>query len=321
MYQVNEKKVLCINEIDTTKEKVVSIICLTFNHEKYIEKTIQSFIDQQTNFDFEIIIHDDASTDQTPAILKFFQAKYPGKIHLIIQKENQYSKFGFASVLKTALDAATGQYLAFCEGDDYWCDNSKLQLQVDVLNETNAGLCFHPAAELRDAGITNPNLELYESKLYSCSELIRKDFHFVQTSSIVFSRDALDNLSYDIISRSPVADVIIRLAATIDKGAVCVPVIASIYRVMSEGSWTSSMQNEDKFLNYIKSMLDTIDELNFFYADRIKSDLEYYKSMFVLSLALNDNIPLTKKLGYIGRLKFKYKIKCISFVLYRKLFR
>lgn len=70
----------------------VSICCITYNHEKYIRKTLDGFLMQKTNFNYEIIIHDDASTDGTQDIIKEYQNKYPDIFKLIIQTDNQYSK-------------------------------------------------------------------------------------------------------------------------------------------------------------------------------------------------------------------------------------
>ena len=114
------------------KKPLVSISCITYNHEKYIRDTIESFLMQMTTFPFEILIHDDASTDGTANIIKEYQKKYPDIIYPIYQKENQYSK----KIRITAtyqLPRARGKYIAICEGDDYWIDPNKLQKQVDFL--------------------------------------------------------------------------------------------------------------------------------------------------------------------------------------------
>lgn len=111
---------------------VVSIICNTYNHENYITHALESFLEQKTKFKFEILIHDDASTDATPTIIKKFAKRYPDIIKPILQTENQMSQG--INVSKTFQYArAKGKYLAFCEGDDYWIDPNKLQLQVDWL--------------------------------------------------------------------------------------------------------------------------------------------------------------------------------------------
>lgn len=119
------------------KEKgpLVSIICLTYNHEAYIKDALEGFVMQKTNFAFEIIVHDDASTDNTASIVKSYELKYPKLFANIYQTENQYSK-GNGDVGRIVFGAARGKYIAMCEGDDYWIDPLKLKKQTDFL-ETN----------------------------------------------------------------------------------------------------------------------------------------------------------------------------------------
>jgi len=113
-------------------EPLVSICCITYNQESYIRDAIEGFLMQKTTFPIEIIIHDDASTDGTTEIVREYEKKYPELIHAIIQTENQYSQ-GFFPGQKFVWPIAKGKYLAFCEGDDYWTDSNKLQMQADFL--------------------------------------------------------------------------------------------------------------------------------------------------------------------------------------------
>ena len=101
-------------------EIILSIHCLTYNHEKYIAEAIDSFLMQKTNFKFEILIHDDASTDRTVDIIKKYQQKYPEIIKPIFQTENQYSKGVNKINYKFNFIRSKGKYIALCEGDDYW---------------------------------------------------------------------------------------------------------------------------------------------------------------------------------------------------------
>ena len=112
-------------------EPTLSIICLTYNHAPFIRKTLESFLQQETDFPFEVIVHDDASTDATAAIIAEYAARYPGIVKPIYQQQNQFS---LGVPFSTRLFArAAGRYIAYCEGDDYWTDPRKLQIQVDFL--------------------------------------------------------------------------------------------------------------------------------------------------------------------------------------------
>lgn len=124
-------------------EVKVSVICLAFNHEKYIRRCLDSMLQQETNFKFELIIHDDCSTDTTRQIIQEYHDKYPDLIKVILQDENQYQK-GVAIVEKFMLPVSSGKYIAFCECDDYWTDSQKLQLQYDYMeSHSNCSLCCH----------------------------------------------------------------------------------------------------------------------------------------------------------------------------------
>ena len=114
------------------KNCMVSIICNTYNQAKYIKDALNGFVMQETSFPFEVLIHDDASTDGTVEIIKEYEKKYPDIIKPIYEKENQYSK-GKGLVGKIQKSRAKRKYVAMCEGDDYWTDPHKLQKQFDFM--------------------------------------------------------------------------------------------------------------------------------------------------------------------------------------------
>ena len=123
---------------------IVSICCITYNHSLYIKDAIEGFLKQRTSFNFEIIIHDDASTDETKAIIEKYVSKYPNKINFFYQTENQYSKGVRGIAAKFTFPQARGKYIALCEGDDYWTDPHKLQKQVDFLEKNKEySSCAH----------------------------------------------------------------------------------------------------------------------------------------------------------------------------------
>lgn len=112
---------------------LVSISCTTFNHERFIRECLDGFLMQKCNFKFEVLIHDDASTDNTIEIIHEYQLKFPEIIKPYIQKENQWSKGVRGMNAIYNYSRAKGKYIAMCEGDDYWTDSLKLQKQVDFL--------------------------------------------------------------------------------------------------------------------------------------------------------------------------------------------
>ncbi|MBP4060797.1 glycosyltransferase family 2 protein [Aeromonas sp. Prich7-2] len=127
------------------KRPVVTIICTAYNHELYIEGAIVGFLMQETNFPFEIIIHDDASADNTAVIIGEYAKKYPNIIKPILQSENQFSRLGMQMVIDLC-NSCSGDYVAICEGDDYWISSNKLQKQYDLLEaDESLSICIHNA--------------------------------------------------------------------------------------------------------------------------------------------------------------------------------
>ena len=108
---------------------LLSCCCITYNHEKFISQAIEGMLIQETDFPFEIILHDDASTDSTAEIIKKYAGRYPNIIRTILQKENQYVQK--KNIMAIPIREARGRYIASLEGDDYWIDPLKLQKQVD----------------------------------------------------------------------------------------------------------------------------------------------------------------------------------------------
>ena len=125
----------------------VSICCLVYNHAAYLEQALNGFLSQKTAFDFEIVVGEDCSTDNSRAILQQYQQQYPDKVKLVLHDANVGVTGNFLSVL----NACTGEYFAMCEGDDYWDNSTKLQQQVDFLDENkNYSICWTQFKVLKD---------------------------------------------------------------------------------------------------------------------------------------------------------------------------
>lgn len=131
---------------------LVSVLCLVYNHEPYLRQCLDGFVMQKTDFGFEAIVHDDASTDNSAAILREYAEKYPDIIKPIYEVENQYRKGTLRAIMDNAVSDSS-KYIALCEGDDYWTDPHKLQKQVDFLeSHPDYGMCFTNFNILRENG-------------------------------------------------------------------------------------------------------------------------------------------------------------------------
>lgn len=131
----------------------VSILCATYNQAAYIEDALDSFLGQETSFAFEVLVHDDASTDGTQEILRSYEERYPGKVRVQYEEVNQFEKQLIAGgYFQNGLEQiARGRYLATCEGDDYWTDKGKLQAQYDYMEAHPECVCCGHKAIVVDA--------------------------------------------------------------------------------------------------------------------------------------------------------------------------
>lgn len=166
----------------------VSVLMITYNHEKYIEEAVRSVMMQETDFDYELIIGEDCSTDNTREIVLRLKDEFPDKIRLILHQENVGMIPNFIDVY----NAATGEYIALCEGDDYWTDPKKLQLQVDFLeNNPSIRICSHPVQILREHGSSGEEIKTCPENDFDDVQSVynrMRPTSYTQTSAILFYR-------------------------------------------------------------------------------------------------------------------------------------
>ena len=172
-------------------EKIgVSVVCTVYNHAKYLRECLDGFVSQKTNFLFEVIVHDDASTDSSAEIIREYAEKYPEIIKPIIQVENQYSQ-GADIIKEFIVPVVRGEYVALCEGDDFWCDSSKLQKQYNALQDhPECFMCTNKVERVCEDGRSQnfyyPAIKVKEGVLSSRNFLETCRGHVFQTSSYFF---------------------------------------------------------------------------------------------------------------------------------------
>lgn len=251
---------------------MVSIHCLAFNHAKYIRKTLEGFVSQQTSFAYEVLIHDDASTDETPNIIREYEQKYPDIIKPIYQKENKYSK-GFKIFPEYNLPRARGKYIAFCEGDDYWCDKKKLQKQVEIMEKhPECSLCTHFTDMISENGkkvlgsipATSLGKGVIEQEVYLRYEILNG---LASQTSSFFTRTRYLQEYYEEMplyrTKMHVGDFPLTLYL-LTKGKVyfCDKVM-SCYRVHSSGSYNEKRAKDTLFnLRHLYTLIDGMAEYN-----------------------------------------------------------
>ncbi|AND83744.1 glycosyltransferase [Clostridium tyrobutyricum] len=246
-------------------EILVSINCITYNHQNYIAEAIDSFLMQKTNFKYEILIHDDASIDGTSDIIRNYSNKYPNIIKSIIQTENQYSKD--VEVLSLNSRRAKGKYIALCEGDDYWTDPYKLQKQVDYMeNNPNCGMCFHASDLIKVGKGKIDQIKPYNENCISTTEdIILGDGGFMATNSILYRKSIMNDIPNFYIN-APVKDYPLQILTSAKNYAYYINQSMSVYRIGVEGSWTSRMNSKEnkieKLITLKKQIANMLNEFN-----------------------------------------------------------
>ena len=263
---------------------IVSVSCITFNHAPYIRACLDGFLMQKTSFVFEILIHDDCSTDGTREIIEEYSKKYPDIIFPIFQTENQYSKGVRGMMARFNFPRSRGKYIALCEGDDYWSDPYKLQRQVDFLEaNTDFSICFHNMKILNES---NPSaLEFTNSKdqesVSSILDLASKG-NFMFTASVVFKKpkDGFPNWLTDL----PIGDYAIHLFNAQFGKIKFLDQVMGAYRIHAGGVWGSFSKEKlyDRWIPMLEQLQDKFsDEVNkTLRAQKIYSLLDVYMISF-----------------------------------------
>lgn len=260
---------------------LVSICCLVYNHEKYLRDALEGFVKQQTDFDFEVIVHDDASTDHSAEIIREYAEKYPKLIKPIFQKENQHSKRVKISFVYV-YPATKGKYIALCEGDDYWIDPLKLQKQVDYMEtHPSCRLCFTNGFTEKDGVRVNrviPGMEWNRKAYrpgnadYNLGEMALLDA--IPTASLVFYRD-------DILNKPKMpegaftGDSFYRLYTSSLGYAHCIDEDTCVYREGVSGSLTTQwMADDQQMANFAQRSILMVKEINRLTNFRYNAQLE-----------------------------------------------
>lgn len=228
---------------------LVTIRCCTYNHEPYIRQCLEGFVMQRTNFRFEAIVHDDASTDGTATIIREYAERYPDIIKPIYETENQYSKHDGS--IRRIMDAHThGKYVALCEGDDYWTDPYKLQKQVDFLeSHPDYVMCSHRFDQYyeEERRLEKEQDESFQGADYDLKNLIGGKW-LTQTLTVMYRRSALDLQHYESYGMS--MDIILFYALLKEGKGYCFPDVMGVYRYHNGGVWSEVSLNRRRLVEF-----------------------------------------------------------------------
>ncbi|WP_265132317.1 GNAT family N-acetyltransferase [Chryseobacterium oranimense] len=233
----NVKMLLRLSELKNT---TVSIFVMVYNHGQYLKDCLDSLLEQKTNFNYDIVVGEDCSKDNSREILLSYQKLYPGKFKLLLHPNN----IGAVDNQNITYENCSGKYIAICEGDDYWTDDLKLQKQIDFLeNNPDYSLTFHKIKEITTReerfAYDNPNAE----KTYTLEDLSKENF--IVTVSVVFRKN-FEKLP-EWMKYCPIGDYPLHLLNASYGLIKYFPDEMAIYRVGS-GIW-STQNNVDQIIN------------------------------------------------------------------------
>lgn len=216
---------------------MVSIRCITYNHASYIRQCLDGFVMQKTNFRFQAIVHDDASTDGTTEIVREYAEKYPDIIIPMYEEENRWSKHD-GSLFAIMLPLMKGKYWAECEGDDYWTDPLKLQKQVDILENNPNVMMVYTAFDTVDEQNRRLCIKKYQDYINFSrsgdvfSRLLWRNH--ILTLTICFRREIIDS---DIYKDAPSKlDYLYFLTAAAKGDCYFIKEVTGCYRITSTGA-------------------------------------------------------------------------------------
>ncbi len=239
----------------------VSVMCFAFNHGDYIRMALDGFLMQRTRFPFEIVVHDDVSTDGTREIIEEYAARYPNIVRPILQEVNQYSQHIWP--ITFCMPVMRGDIIAYCEGDDYWIKPDKLARQVALFDAyPEATVCFHPALEFNEATGQHSLICRYADsvKKISAEAVIGLRGASIPSPAFSFRRvDATVDAMMASYRGAPIMDFFLQSYMALQGETLYYEDAACVYRRNAKGSWTSQQQESEAEQRYQRDMISAID--------------------------------------------------------------
>jgi glycosyltransferase involved in cell wall biosynthesis len=272
---------------DLKNEEIIVSICITaYNHGKYIAQALDSVLMQKTDFKYEIVVGEDCSTDNTREVLLAYKAQYPDKVKLLLHEKNMGGKKNLITTLKNC----SGMYIAMLDGDDYWIDPEKLQIQIDLMEKNpDCYMSFHPAKEVIGHETSNKIFAMHsnENKIFTASEVIVGRGEFCPTASTVFRREGVMMLlELKLFHDAPVGDYFMQIFGSLHGGALFINRVMSIYRKGISESWSSSMADVRKREVFTHHMIKTLDELDVHLNKKYQDEIKQVKSHYYFKMSL-----------------------------------
>jgi len=314
-----EENPIFLAQQSSINEPLVSIVCHTFNHEKFISEAIEGFLNQKTDFLFEIILHDDASTDRTKEIIAAYYEKYPNIIVPIYQSENKHSK-RINIWTQYTFPKAKGKYIAICEGDDYWVDENKLQEQVNFLEQNeNFSVCWTNYVTKTENTYGESNLMVFEDYFKIDLNNIFDPYCTLSLTS-VFRKDRIDLEQLNSLKRFKDNSLYLLLLKNGD--GMFINKKTSVYRQHEGGVFSLKSYFFQQYSSYIN--IKELYELDTdFQNENIKNTLRNLirnAALDAVDIFFKKRAEFTKEMRdviwkYFRSLKFKLKVRFLKLIV------
>lgn len=305
------------------EKPIISCCCITFNQKDYIEEALNSMLIQETEYAFEIVIHDDLSTDGTREILEKYQEKFPNIIRPIYQNVNQWSLGN--RIMPIVFKYAKGEYYALCEGDDYWTDKYKLQIQIDEMKKfSNCNISFHYGMIKYE---NNGNNETFckhfnENKFFSTEEVISYAGPLMPTASICITKKFVKEVlnSTDNFFKKDITAFYIQVLASVDGNARYIDRSMCVYRRMGKGSWTESIyKNYRTHVKWIFKSINSIDKIKYLTNHKYDKNFTVLQNKYYMNLMYSPIVPIKKRNLFYR--KYKKKLTFLNYILVTFVYR
>ncbi len=278
---------------------LVTVCLATYNHICYLRQCLDSIFSQKVNFPYEVLIHDNASSDGTQDMIREYAAQYPDRVRTMLQQVNQQSQ-GIKSFY-TLMRNARGTYIALIEGDDYWTDPQKLQKQADYMEQhPGCTLCVHAAVTVDGENhVLQKILRPAEcSRDLTAQEVIGKSGWFA-TASMVLRRNAVQQLP-NFYFHAPVGDYPLSAHLAMNGSVHYIDAFMSAYRINISGSWTSTVcGSRKKYRQHMEEMNKMFAEID------SETDGQYHETLSGVLLkrefdlaVLNDDLKTIRQEKY-----------------------
>lgn len=256
-------------------QTIISVCVITYNQEKYIEKCIESIIEQELDCKFELIIRDDGSKDGTPLLIQKYAHEYKNIIKVLPGQKN----IGANANLLATFSVCKGEFIAICEGDDFWTDKQKLQKQLNQARKMPDVKFFtHPASIGTADNVRSKRWPCQASTSFSLKDILHGFGQFAPTSSYFLNRTALGFLPSWFI-KAPIGDFFMELYLTRDKKGYSLTEVMSHYRTASTGSWDDEISKDRTGEKGVKAY-----RLIKIYLKKAIVDFPEYKNYFITRL-------------------------------------